>query len=303
MYCDKVITGVRIFDQIANPNDDENLIFLVLEGSPQEAAGFLGELRASVESMQNLLEWLQPEFWGHYVLLVSPDGRRGVVFPKVSVDKPEFPEQVHYLGTKDDYYPTELKRMVRDFKNHMGFNQELAAHIGFIQGLNPQKKRVRFTGVGADVRPGNIDHDIQQALRNLEGATDDALVWLAIAGPNNQNAIHPFSYSGVMREIALRHSKGSEFRSTFFPLNRVSIEEIEQRQARAELLLRIFNEKCQGEYGGIDFDKAIAWIRALDTDMLGELAVHTYYSDAGRMGEWKYFVTEFQGRMKKTFIY
>jgi hypothetical protein len=303
MYCDKVITGVRIFDPVANPNDDENLIFLVLEGSAEEAAAFLGELRASVQSMQNLVEWLQPEFWGHYVLLVSPDGRRGVVFPKVSVDKPELPEQVHYLGTKDDYYPTELKRMVRDFKIYMSFNQELAAHIGFVQGLNPEKKRVRFTGVGAHIRSGDIDHDIQQAIRNLEGATDDALVWLAITGPNNQNGMHPYSYSGVMSEIALRRSKGMEFRSTFFPLNRVSIEEIEQRQVRAELLLRIFNQKCQAEYGGIDFEKAIAWIRALDTDMLGELSVHTYYSDAGRMGEWKYFVPEFQGRMKKSIIY
>jgi hypothetical protein len=37
--------------------------------------------------------------------------------------------------------------------------------------------------------------------------------------------------------------------------------------------------------------------------MLGELAVHTYYSNAGRMGDWKYFVAEFQSRMKTTIIY
>lgn len=303
MYCDKVITGVQIFDQIANPNNDENLIFLVLEGSPEEAASFLGELKASGESMQNLVDWLQSGNREGYVLLVSPDGRRGVVFPKAALVHAELPEQVHYLGTKDDYYPSELERMVRDFKNHMRFNQELAVEIGFEEGLNPEKRRVRFTGIGSHVRPGSINREIQEAARNLEGATDDALVWLAIAGPNNQGGMYPVSYSAVMREISLRHSKYTEFRSTFFPLNRVSLEEIEQRQLRAELLLKIFHQKCESQFGEIDHYKAESWIKTLNTDMLGELAVHTYFSDAIQTGDWKYFVAAFQGRMKKTIIY
>ena len=303
MYCDKVITGVQIFDPIANPTDDQNSLFLVLEGSPEEAAAFLGELRASIESMQNLVEWLRPEFRGSYVLLVSPDGRRGIVHPKVSIENPELPEQVHFLGTNDNYYPSELKRLVRDFSNHMRLNQEWAFIIGYEAGLNPQKRRVRFTGVGANFRPGDIHRDIKDAIRNLESATDDSLVWLAIAGPMNEKGMYPFSAARVMQEIYLRHSKGTEFRSTFFPLDKVSIEEIEQRRLRAERLLEIFKGKCRGEFGDIDHDKADAWIRRLDTDMLGELAVHTFYSDAGRMGEWKHFVAAFQGRMKRTYIY
>lgn len=301
MYLDKVITGVRIFDPMATEPKEET--FFVLEGSPHEAIEFIGLLRVEPQLVHNLVEWLTPAYYDEYVLLVSLDGRSCFPYPRNAIVHPHNGESVVDLGTKDDYSAHEVRRMVRDFKSHMSFNQELAVHLGYVQGLNPQKKRVRFTGVGADVRSGDIDRDIQKAMRSLESATDDSLVWLAIAGPKNQNAMYPFSYAEVMREIALRQSKGMEFRSTFFPLNRVSIEEIEQRHIRAELLHRVFNQKFHVEFGGIDFEKAIAWIRNLDTDMLGELAVYTYYSDAGRMGDWKYFVTEFQSRMKRTFIY
>lgn len=302
MYCGKLIKDVWAFDPALAQEAKHAESFLILEGEPQEAAAFAGLLKVQPSNMASLVDWLQPGKEDDYVLLLSLDGKRGLIYPQMAVLEPD-DQEVFWMPFDGHYHPYEISRIIRDFKNVMRFETKLAEQIGYVQALNPQKKRVRFTGVGADVRSGDIDRDIQKAMRSLESATDDSLVWLAIAGPNNQNAMYPFSYAEVMREIAMRQSKGMEFRSTFFPLNRVSIEEIEQRQIRAELLHRVFKQKFHVEFGGIDFEKAIAWIRTLDTDMLGELAVYTYYSDAGRMGDWKYFVTEFQGRMKRTIIY
>ena len=300
MYLNKVVTGLRIFDP-ANP-DPIGEPYLVLEGSAYDAAGFIGQLIVPPHLMDNYIEWLMPEYRDQYVLLVSLDGRRGFPFSAKAVD-PSSEEGVFELNVHEEYHWSELKRMVRDFKNFVSYNPELALRLGYLAALSPQKRRVSFTGVGADVRPGHIDQEIQSALRSLESASDDALVWLAIAGPNNQSGVYPFDYSHVMREIELRHSKGSEFHSTFFPLNKVPIQEIFERQQRAEALFEYFQRTFNGERGRASHEEIEKWIRSLNNDLLGELAVFSYYSGAGLGGEWKYFVGAFQSRMKRTIIY
>jgi hypothetical protein len=301
MYLNKVVTGLRIFDPMGVDPIKEP--YFVLEGSAHEAAGFIGQLTVSPSMMNNFLEWLMPEYQDQYVLLVSLDGRRGLPFAAKAIEFVGDGEEVIELNVHEDYHPYELKRLVRDFKNYVSINPELALRLGYLDALSPQKRRVRFTGVGADVRPGDIDRQIQSALRSLESATDDALVWLAIAGPKNQSGVYPFDYSDVMREIELRQSKGSEFHSTFFPLDKVHMQEIFERQQRAELLFGYFERTFNNELGRANHEEIEKWIRTLNNDLLGELAVYSYYSGAGLMGEWKFFVGAFQARMKPTIIY
>ncbi len=303
MFVEKVITGLRIYDPGAHSEIIKPEPYFVFEGLAHEAVEFLGVLQAPPHLMHNLVEWLMPEYANEYVLLVSLDGKRGFPFARKAVEFPSGDERVTYLGVKDNFSVHELKRLVREFKLYLRGNQELAIRIGVEAALNPEKRRVRFTGAGAYVRPGSIDREIQEAIRNLESATDDALVWLAIAGPDNHAGMYSYSYDQVMREITLRQTKNMEFRSTFFPLDQVTMHEILERQRRAEILLQLFTEKCRGEHGGIDHVEADAWIKTLDTDQLGELAVRTFYAGAGEFGGWKYFVPPFQARMPKTIIY
>jgi hypothetical protein len=297
MYVAKVITGLRVFGAGGNFGPVEPESYFVLEGSAYEATEFLGVLSVPPYLMQNLVEWLMPEYSNAYVLLVSLNGRYGFPFARNVIEFPTDGELVVDLGTEDDYGVEGLKRMVRDFKLHMEANPDLAAKIGYVIPPKPIKRRIKFDQPNGFTSPGDIHHDILDAIRSLESATDDALVWLAIAGPDNKQAFFKADYPSVIREIEMRQSKNMEFRSKFFPLDKVSMEEIMARQARARNLMAEFNDRFMtGEYT-YDFPRAEAWVRRLDNDKLGELSVHTFYSDAGRMGEWKHFVGVFQSRM------
>lgn len=303
MFVEKVITGLRIYDPGAHSEIIKPEPYFVFEGLAHEAVEFLGVLQAPPHLMHNLVEWLMPEYANEYVLLISLDGKRGFPFARKAVEFPSGDERVIYLGTQDDYPAQQLKRMVRHFKEHMRHNPELADKIGYIPPLPIVRKRIRFDRVKTrEIAPGQIHDDILNALRNFESASDDALVWLAIAGPENERGMHPFDYYAVMREIELRQQKNMEFRSTFFPLDKVPMSEILDRQLRAKLLLKTFRQKFALEFGGFDHMKADAWVKRLDNDKIAELAVHTFYSDAGRGGEWKYFVGEFQSRMRPRMI-
>ena len=74
------------------------------------------------------------------------------------------------------------------------------------------------------------------------------------------------------------------------------MEEILARQARARDLLWVFKDKFTNPEGGFDHRLSDYWVKKLDNDKLAELAVYTYYSNAGRMGEWKHFVGALQAR-------
>lgn len=297
MFVEKVITGLRIYDPGAHSEIIKPEPYFVFEGIAHEAVEFLGVLQAPPHLMHNLVEWLMPEYANEYVLLVSLDGKRGFPFARKAVEFPSGDERVIHLGTEDDYSAHQIKRLVRDFKSHMRANPKLADELGYIPPLPVIRKRIKFDLPHTRIAPGDIHNEILNALRSLESATDDALVWLAIAGPENERGMHPFDYYAVMREIELRQQKNMEFRSTFFPLNDVPLVEILERQERAKTLMRTFNQKFAFEFGGFDHIKAEAWIKRLDNDKLAELAVHSFYSEAGRMGEWKFFVGEFQSRM------
>ncbi len=294
MYCGKLIKDVWAFDPALAEEAEHSESFLILEGEPHEAAQFAGFLKVQPSNMASLVDWLLPGKEDDYVLLLSLDGKRGLIYPQMAVLEPD-DKEVFWMPFDGHYHPYEISRIIKDFKTSMRFETKLADQIGYKIPPRPIKRRLFFDQIRQDFAPGAIDAEIQESRRHLESATDDALVWLAIAGPDIGGEPDRFDYNAVLKEIAMRQEKFSEFRSTFFPLNIVSMEEILARQARARDLLQTFKDKFGGEYGW-DLQQSDAWVKRLDNDKLAELAVHTYYSPAGLMGEWKHFVDPLQAR-------
>jgi hypothetical protein len=295
MYCGKLIKDIWVFDPALAQEAKHAESFLILEGEPQEAAAFAGLLKIQPSNMASLVDWLQPGKEDEYVLLLSLDGKRGLIYPQMAVLEPD-DKEVFWMPFDGHYHPYEVSRIIRDFKNAMRFETKLAEKIGYKIPPRPIKRRLNFDLIRQDFAPGAMDSEIREAIRNLESATDDALVWLAIAGPDNGDGLHAFDYKAVLNEIEMRQEKQSEFRSTFFPIHRISMEEILARQARARDLLWTFKDKFGGGEYGWDLQQSDAWVKRLDNDKLAELAVYTYYSNAGRMGEWKHFVGALQAR-------
>ena len=289
MYCERVITGVRYcFGQM--PEDEiPSKNYIVLEGAPEEALAFMAQLRGNPDNMQNMVEWLMPEYRDAYVLLITYDGKEGLIYPKTAIDNPTYEEHVHFLGTEDNYFPNELKRLVRDFKNFVENDPVFAEKIGYVIPPKPIKRRIVFEQMLSPLYPGDLIREIDSAARNLESATDDALVWMVIIGPK-WRGWNNVDYQRVLNEIELRQLKHEAFLPRFFPLNKVSIEEMLARQARVRVTYQKFLNAFPGI--GLDFhdhESTEKWTQKLDNDRLAELAVCLFF--AGDMEDlWKLVV-------------
>jgi hypothetical protein len=145
---------------------------------------------------------------------------------------------------------------------------------------------------------------VRDAIRHIEGASDDALVWIKMLGINPNLKIDENLLNSATIELNMRIQKGSEFRSTFFPLTDVTFKEIALRGRRAKRDLQKFREKFPHERVlGFDNKSAMdraplieSYCRGLSNDRLVELCVFLFNTEAWHGESFKLVGLEFYRR-------
>lgn len=122
MKVNKVITGV----DMGEPGLPTS--YLVLEGSPHEAASFIGAVYVDAVSMQDFIDWLHPMNQPHNVLLLQLDGKRAYVYPLVNIDTAK-KSSIIQLPLKERYAFYEIDTLVNDFAELVAKDPKLAKRI------------------------------------------------------------------------------------------------------------------------------------------------------------------------------
>lgn len=289
MYIDRIVSGVKIYGQ--EPEFKKS--YLVAEGSPSEAICLIGELHVEAVNAGNLIEWLEPDNKDKYVLLISLDGKEGVVFPKSALEHRWNGEELYELDYGRHYSGEDLTAIIKDLDLWASKNTDIARDLGYKFNLKKIPKRLNFKAIRQDFAPGSMDREITALANNIEEATDDALVWQAIIDGNHFEDMD--TSENVRNEIKSRIEMGISIGATFFPLTHVSLGEIEARVTRArrtlEKMRRMFPDYVHGN------DEAIMeWAKTLKSDQLAEVAVLAYYTHAFSDHREKIIVMELQSR-------
>jgi hypothetical protein len=122
MKVNKVITGV----DLGEPGLPTS--YFVLEGTPHEAASFIGQVFVDSVSMQDFIDWLHPMNQAHNVLLLQLDGKRAYVYPLVNVDTAK-KSSIIKLELKGRYAFYEIDELVRDFAELVEKDPKLAKRL------------------------------------------------------------------------------------------------------------------------------------------------------------------------------
>jgi hypothetical protein len=282
MYVDKVITGLRIFDPVAQTEIIKPEAYFVFEGVAQEAAEFLGVLQAPPHLMGNLVEWLMPEYANGYVLLVSLDGKRGFPFARKAVENPGESERVVHLGTEDDYSAHDLKRLVRDFKLHMRANPDLADEIGYQPTRKVLQPRIAAKPFDQRASVENLDSSIRDAYQSPQWAKCDALIFAFLARENWQLRPEPEQIQHI--EMVLREQLdafGQLGNPGIYNTKGLTLNELEKRRIRAVRNRNAFWRKFPNPWdteleGGMA--AVVRHTSKLSDDELVEMAVVAWYS-------------------------
>ena len=122
MKVNKVLTNV----DLGSPGLPTS--YFVLEGSPQEAASFIGAVYVDYVAMQDFIDWLHPMNQPHNVLLLQLDGKRAHVYPLVNVDTAK-KSSIIKLELKGRYAFYEIDDIVRDFAELVDKDPKLAKRL------------------------------------------------------------------------------------------------------------------------------------------------------------------------------
>ena len=294
----RIITNVKHGTERGSALDD----FFIIRVNHWEAAQFLGRVYVDEDSMMRLLEWAK-DYTGDYALLISIDGRFGAVVPGNELAKPNTGSKTIELY---DDFDAPISRIKTEFRKYIQNNPKLAEQLnlrGFQQAV---PARIKFLP-GGPLRPGWISGEVHEAIRNIEGATDDALVWILMLGVTENLGLSEEVLERATREVKMRIDKGSEFRSTFFPLNVVTMKEINARARRAKRDLESFLTKFPSERDlNLDESQLNERLRRveqyaarLSDDRLIELTVFLYNKEDWLGGTFKHFLGEFDKRVAR----
>ena len=276
--------------------------FLIVDVDAWEAAQVIGAAYVDEQSMTRLLNWAGDPAAGEFVLLISTDGGFGAIGTRSELDKPDsgsrivpidelfaplskIKEQMRFLISRDPKAASQL--------NLSAFQQAVPARIEFLPG--------------GPLRPGWISGEVHEAIRNIEGATDDALVWILMLGVTENLGLTEEVLERATREVKMRIDKGSEFRSTFFPLNVLTMREINARARRAKRDLESFLRKFPSERDlNLDesqlnerFRRVEQYAARLSDDRLIEQTVFLYNKEDWLGGTFKHFLGEFEKRVAR----
>lgn len=300
IYGCNVLTNVQHFVRGRAAFDD----FLILSMNHWEATALLGNLSVDEESLMRLIHWAVEEregISGNYALLISIDGKYGAVGLRKEIDEPNPGSEVVYIG--DVHAP--IRGIKAQVEKNVKFNPELAKKLNLRAFQKSVPDRIVFHP-GASFGPGSASEEIREAIRNIEGATDDALVWISMLGVIPRIGLEEKVLDAANREIKMRIDKKSEFRSTFFPLNQITLREIEARGRRARRDLQRYRDKFPNE---VDIDlhhEAIKlrnleierYCRRLSNDRLVELCVFLFNQEEWHGDSFKLVGMEFYRRIE-----
>jgi hypothetical protein len=259
---------------------------IVAVDSLEDAASLFGSVYVDSKSMIKLLQWARSVDGESESLLISIDGKYGAIATKSEIDNPKPGSEVLFIG--DDVWAPVSK--VRAAVQRILANQpEVARKLNFRASQRSVPDRVSFLGMKEDFSPETINREINGAFSNIESASDDALVWITIIGSTQGHRLDKKVVEDVDRELQMRLDKRSEFRSTFFPLNKVTMQEISARARRANRDL----QQCLLMFPiGQDFDDEVSYqyARRLSNDRLTDLCVVLNYQEQWGHAPFKHLV-------------
>jgi hypothetical protein len=300
------VTAYRIITNVKHQNERGLAFDDFLVGTATthwEAAKILGRLYVDEDSMMRLLEWAHRNNSDNHRLLISIDGKYGVIAHAAEVEKPESNSRIIELH---DDFRAPISRVKAEFRKYLENNAKIAGQLNLRAFQKAVPARIKFLP-GGPLRPGWVSGEIHEAIRNIEGATDDALVWILMLGVTENLGLSEEVLERATREVKMRIDKGSEFRSTFFPLNAVTMKEIEARTRRAKRDLASFLTKFPSERDlNLDesqlnerFRRVEQYAARLSNDRLIELTVFLYNKEDWLGATFKHFLGEFDKRVAR----
>jgi hypothetical protein len=276
--------------------------FLVVVADYWEAAQFMGGLYVDEKSMIGLVQWARGLEEGPDTLLISIDGKYGAVAKMSDLRDSKSGYEWVYIG--DIWAP--VNRVKAEVQRLLVDQPEEARKLNLRAFQKAVPARIKFLP-GGPLRPGWVSGEVHEAIRNIEGATDDALVWILMLGVTENLGLSEEVLERATREVKMRIDKGSEFRSTFFPLNVVTMKEINARARRAKRDLESFLTKFPSERDlNLDesqlserFRRVEQYAARLSNDRLIELTVFLYNKEDWLGGTFKHFLGEFDMRVAR----
>jgi len=288
----RIITNVRHMTSRGVAFDD----FLVgMTITHWEAAKILGRLYVDEESMMRLLEWAEHNNSDNHRLLISIDGKYGAIASVAEVNKPNYDSRIIELH---DEFHSPISRVKSEFRKVLERDPKVASELNLRAFQKAIPDRISFHGVKEDFRPETIEREIEDARSNVESATDDALVWITIIGATAGHRLDIQSIEAVERELQMRLEKQSEFRSTFFPLDKVTLEEISARSRRAKRDL----ENCRQKFPvGQDYrdEEMHRYARSLSNDRLADLCAVLNYQENWGQVPFKHLLMQLDDRIRR----
>jgi hypothetical protein len=290
MYFQKVITKVPHQDRRnRNVVDD----FFVMDVNVWVAADALGYLQADPQTMNRLIRWSNSPESKEYVLLISLDGKYGVIALTESVDKPTGDSQVFLM---ENGYFADIDEIRKVVNGAMANDPNFAEKVNFKPAQRSIPERVTLENAPARFNVEEMPREIGGVNSVLENATDDSLVWLALIGANNGEGFTPNFNAEVKSELSMRIHKKMNFLATFFPLDSVTEREIEARASRAKRSLATFEAKFPANQPA-SLEEVSRYASRLSTDRLAELTIVRYYTERGFDEKLKFLAAELQERL------
>lgn len=220
---------------------------------------------ANLESIQpgqeNLLEWYL-SIDGNYIVVDRDEG-------------PIFGEQCEYLNFFVEGTPSDILKRIRDrIQDDRALTKRVFKHAGLSAGKLP--KRFNLPQLGEV----NLE-DIRHRIRNIDpiGSPDDILAYAIIAG-REKDEWGKDTLAICKKEASNRFAKNDfEHSDSIFPLNQVSVDELEARHIRGMETLAKFNNKFPAagclENRIVNYDEwnwnVREFLGGLTDDMLAEL--------------------------------
>jgi hypothetical protein len=267
--------------------------FLVAMVNHWEAAQILGGLYADERSMMNLLEWADKGTT--HCLLISLDGKFGAVEPKSFLDEPGGESEVVFI---DEGIECDLVNLKATMRAKLARSPWLAEKLHVREVRQSVPNRITLQGIRPDFSPETIGAEVDDAIHNVESATDDALVWIALVAATQNHRLDEKAVEKAARELQMRLDTKCEFRSTFFPLDQVTNQEITARARRAKRDL----ENCEKKFPAGEYftdDAMFAFARRLSNDRLADLCVLMHYQENWGHPPFKVLLIDFGQRVWK----
>ena len=298
IYGGRVITNIKHYYRGRPLVDD----FLILSMNHWEAAAHLGNLSVDEESLMRLIQWAAEErdgIGGNFVLLISIDGRYGAIALEEEIRKPATGSEVIDIGDVD----VPIRKIKAQVAKNVKMRPELAKKLNLRAFQKSIPDRIVFR-TGSDFGPGVTSAEVSDAVKNIESASDDSLVWIKMLGVIPERGLTADIVARALRELKLRIEKGYGLHPRFFPVTEVTLKEIDARGRRAQRAMESFLVKFPIERDLNLTDEQVnerrrqvaRYAAGLTNDRLVEVIVFLSFKGEWLGDTYKHFLGEFYNR-------